>query len=86
MAEADDIATDVHQFIIQRFPQAELDHDQDIFELGFINSLFATELVLFVEATFGCEIPDEELTLDNFRSVAAIAGLVQRLFAATSPG
>jgi acyl carrier protein len=69
---------EIKSFIIGRFPQADLGDDQDIFALGFVNSLFATELVMFIEGTFGIVIPNEELTLDNFRTVASMAELVAR--------
>ena len=72
-------ARDIRDFILARYPHVQLEDDQDIFEIGFINSLFATELVMYVESTFSVLIPNEELTLDNFRSVRAAADLVQRL-------
>jgi methoxymalonate biosynthesis acyl carrier protein len=68
----------IRSFIEERFPQAELADDQDIFELGFVNSLFAMELVLFIESQFAMEIANDDLTLDNFRTINAMAVLVQR--------
>lgn len=59
--------------------------DEDIFALGYINSLFAMELVLFVEREFGITIDNEDLELDFFRSVNAIAALVERKLAANQP-
>lgn len=69
----------LHQFISGRFPAAELADDQDIFSLGFVNSLFAMELVLFIEKQFGIRIPNEDLEISNFRSVADMSALVGRL-------
>ncbi|MEV4178895.1 acyl carrier protein [Nonomuraea sp. NPDC049709] len=66
-------------FVRGRYPQAEIDETQDIFALGFVNSLFAMELVMFVEKTFGVTIPNEELRIDNFRTASSMAGLVVRL-------
>ncbi|MBB5082709.1 acyl carrier protein [Nonomuraea sp. NPDC050547] len=66
-------------FVRGRFPQAELDAAQDIFALGFVNSLFAMELVMFVEKTFGVTIPNDELRIDNFRTADSMAELVDRL-------
>ena len=59
-------------------PQAEIDNDVDIFSLGYINSLFAMELVMFVEKTYGFTVPTDELRIDNFRTVAALSALVER--------
>jgi len=75
-------ATDqVLAFVRGRYPQADIEESQDIFALGFVNSLFAMELVMFVEKTFDVTIPNEELRIDNFRTATSIAGLVSRLSA-----
>jgi len=75
-------ATDqVLAFVRGRYPQADIEASQDIFALGFVNSLFAMELVMFVEKTFDVTIPNEELRIDNFRTANSIAGLVSRLSA-----
>jgi acyl carrier protein len=73
-----DPRAEIRSFLKKRFPQVELTDEEDIFALGFVNSLFAMELVTFIERTFSMEIPNDELTLDNFRSVKAMAGLVRR--------
>ena len=80
----DDTPTRIRSFITARFPRAELTDELDIFELGFVNSLFATELVMFIENTFQITVPNEELTLDNFRTVASMSALVQRQLATTA--
>lgn len=72
-------AARIRTFIQARFPQAELTDEQDIFAMGFINSLFAMELVMFIEKTFGRSVPNDELRIDNFRTVEAMAALVGRL-------
>jgi methoxymalonate biosynthesis acyl carrier protein len=68
----------IRGFILDKFPNAELADDQDIFTLGFVNSLFAMELVLFVERHFEMQVSNEELDIANFRSVDAMAALVER--------
>jgi len=71
-------------FVRGRYPQAEIDESQDIFALGFVNSLFAMELVMFIEKTFGITIPNDELRIDNFRTANSMAELVSRLSLATA--
>jgi methoxymalonate biosynthesis acyl carrier protein len=73
-----DPRADLRSFLETRFPQVELADEEDIFALGFVNSLFAMELVLFIERTFGLEIPNDELTLDNFRSIKTMTELIRR--------
>lgn len=71
----------IRDFVAAKHPRISLRDDQDIFALGFVNSLFAMELVLFVEKTFKVRVPNQELRLDNFRTVAAMSNLVDRLSA-----
>ena len=66
-------------FIRSRFPQVEIGENEDIFQIGFVNSLFAMELVMFVEKTFSVIVPNEELRIDNFRTAVSMAELVDRL-------
>jgi methoxymalonate biosynthesis acyl carrier protein len=66
-------------FIEGRFPQGGIEADQDIFSLGYINSLFAMELVMFIEKTFALTVPNEELRIDNFRTVEAMTTLIGRV-------
>jgi methoxymalonate biosynthesis acyl carrier protein len=75
---------ELRQFITAKYPTIELTDDQDIFGLGFVNSLFAMELVMFIEKAFATRIPNDELKLDHFRSVDAMVELVHRLTAPTA--
>jgi len=59
----------------------DLREDDDIFALGFVDSLFAMQLVAFVEQEFGITIQDQDLDINNFRTINAIADLVQRKLA-----
>jgi methoxymalonate biosynthesis acyl carrier protein len=66
----------ITEFIEGRFPSLTLAADDDIFVLGFVNSLFAMELVMFLENTYGFSVPNEALRLDNFRTVNSMVELV----------
>ncbi len=74
----DEAVVKANEFICQRLSQTELDPDLDIFESGLVNSLFAMELVLFVEKQFGFAVENEDLDLENFRSLNAIAAFVSK--------
>jgi methoxymalonate biosynthesis acyl carrier protein len=66
-------------FVYPRFPEHIVEDHEDIFALGFVNSLFAMELVMFIEKQFQTQIPNEEMDLDNFRTMDAMVELVGRL-------
>ncbi|RUQ94628.1 acyl carrier protein [Legionella septentrionalis] len=53
-----------------------LTEDSPLLELGVINSLQTIQLVVFIKKEFNCLIPDEEINLDNFRSVKSLANLI----------
>jgi acyl carrier protein len=74
----DHIRKPITEFIEGRFPDLTLEPDDDIFARGFVNSLFAMELVMFLENTFGFTVPNEALRLDNFRTVASMSELVKQ--------
>ncbi|MFE9577516.1 acyl carrier protein [Nocardia sp. NPDC006044] len=74
-----DARAELRAFVAKRFPEGKLRDDHDIFESGFVNSLFAMELVMFIEQNLDARIPNDELTLDNFRTVDVMTELVGRL-------
>lgn len=53
--------------------------DDELLELGIIDSLGLLDIVLHLEDTYGVAVDDAEVTLDNFGSVSAIASFVGRL-------
>jgi methoxymalonate biosynthesis acyl carrier protein len=53
--------------------------DVDLFADGSVSSLFATELVVFLEEAFDIEIAGRDLRLDNFRTILSMTELVRRL-------
>lgn len=65
-------------FLSKYLRNHDLSDDSDIFGLGFVNSLFAMQLVMFVEREFGVTIDNEDLDIENFRTVDAIVKLVEK--------
>ena len=50
-----------------------------LIESGMIDSTGAMEMVLFIEETFGVEVPNQDINPDNLDTVIRITNLVQRL-------
>ena len=74
----DQTQSKIKEFLSRFFKNHDLQPDEDIFALGFVNSLLAMQLVAFVEKEFGVSVGDEDLDLDNFRTINAIAKLVEK--------
>ncbi|HYW11288.1 MAG TPA: phosphopantetheine-binding protein [Longimicrobium sp.] len=68
----------IREFLSRFIRDHQLADDEDIFATGYVNSMFAMQLVQFVETTFGIAVESEDLEIDNFRTVDAIAALVGR--------
>jgi acyl carrier protein len=70
----------LRQFIRKEFlfdEDAELDDRTPLFP-DVIDSLGVMEVVAFVEERYGIDIDDDELLIDNFRSLEALATLIDR--------
>jgi methoxymalonate biosynthesis acyl carrier protein len=52
--------------------------DDPIFASGFVNSLFAMQLILFIEKEFHISVCREDLTPENFQTIAAVATLIRK--------
>jgi methoxymalonate biosynthesis acyl carrier protein len=66
----------VRAFLSRFFRKHELQDDEDIFALGFVNSLFAMQLVMFIEKEFAVRVENKDLDFANFRSINSIADFV----------
>ena len=77
-----EIASKIQTFLSKRFENYDFGEEEDIFATGLVNSLFAMQLVLFLEKEFGVEIGDDDLSMDNFRTIAAMTALVNEKNAA----
>lgn len=67
----------IRDFMSRSFAGRALADDSDIFELGFGNSMFAIQLVTFVEGQFDIEVDGTDLDMANFKSINAVATFVQ---------
>lgn len=68
----------IRQFILSSINIPDLRDDDDLFALGIANSLFAIQLMTFIEKTFALEVEMEDLDIDNFKSLSASAAFVMK--------
>lgn len=73
-----EVAGAIQQFLEKRL-KTTVAPDLDLFASGTVSSIFAMELVVHLEQTFGIVIGGADLQMDNFRTVDSMAGLVLRL-------
>ena len=70
----------IKTFLSRFFRNHELRDDDDIFALGFVNSLLALQLVNFLQKEFSITIEDEDLDFENFRTLNSMDTLLERKF------
>ena len=57
--------------------RTSIDDEADIFDLGLVDSLFAVQLVAFVETEFSIVAEREDLQIRNFCSIAALTRFIE---------
>jgi len=71
----------IRDYVTGALRNPALADDDDIFELGGASSLFAAELVVFVEDALGAPLEDDDLVRENFATIDALARLAERRIA-----
>jgi methoxymalonate biosynthesis acyl carrier protein len=74
------VVQDLERFIIDegRVNAAEVDPHVDLFESQIVDSLKILSLVVFIEEKYGLTLEADDLTEDNFRTLTAVADLIER--------
>ncbi len=57
---------------------AVIEDDEDIFERGVVDSLFAVQLVAFVEQEFSITLEPADLDINNFSSISSLTTFVEQ--------
>ena len=74
--EENEIRETVKRFIANSIVNAKLNDDDNLFESGIVNSLFAVQLMTFIEKSFAIEVETDDLDIENFKSINAAAAFV----------
>jgi acyl carrier protein len=77
-APASGVKESVKGFILASINIPHLGDDDNLFESGVVNSLFAVQLMTFIEKTFAIEVAMDDLDIENFKSLNAAAAFVAR--------
>lgn len=71
-----DTSERIFQFFVQQNRAEGLTYDTELLKSKHINSLFALQIVTFVEKEFGIKLKRKEISEQNFHTIRAIAALV----------
>ncbi len=77
---ATEIKGEIRKFIVETTyaPEPDVQDDTLIFVKGFFDSMGFILLINFIEEKFGVKTDDSELMEENFESINAIAGFIER--------
>jgi acyl carrier protein len=76
MEIAEKIRTFIEENLTVLEENVDLKDDDNIFELGFVDSLFAMQLVGFVEEEFQIQVTNQDLDITNFSSILGIVSFI----------
>ena len=66
----------IKRFISNAIDFTQLTDDENLFDSGIVNSLFAVQLMTFVEKRFSIEVEMDDLDIENFKSLNATTAFV----------
>ena len=66
----------IQDFLQENIQNQHIEDDDDIFKLGYVNSLFSLKLIGFIESQFSISILDDELDIANFNSIDSMTAFV----------
>jgi methoxymalonate biosynthesis acyl carrier protein len=73
---AADIKQTIRRFLLRSINIPDLTDEDNLFEMGIVNSLFAVQLMTFIEKTFDLEVETGDLDIENFKSLNAATAFV----------
>ncbi|MCR8843800.1 acyl carrier protein [Paenibacillus sp. SC116] len=71
----------IRTFLAKFFKQVQLRDDDELFALGFVDSLFVMQLVTFLETEFEIMLDNEDLEFAHFRTIQSMSDLIGRKLA-----
>ena len=72
----EEIKSIIKNFLIETKGKTDIGYDDDLFNMGIVDSLFGLQIIMFVEQTFNIKIPNKNIKLENFKTIDLIADLV----------
>lgn len=76
-----DVMAQIEAFVKDHFEigdDPDFSTDVNLFDEGFVDSLGATEIVLYIEDTFGIKISQKDIILYPMNTIREIAEVVER--------
>lgn len=69
----------IGDFLKKFIREGELNDDDDIFAAGLVYSLFAMQLIIFVEETFDIVVDLNDMDISQFNTINLISEYIERI-------
>ncbi|MCL5260277.1 MAG: phosphopantetheine-binding protein [Gammaproteobacteria bacterium] len=66
----------IRAFFSRFVGDVEIDENEDLFGPGLVNSLFAMQLIMYIEKNYDIKVSKEDLDIKNFSSIKAISQFI----------
>lgn len=66
----------IADYISNSIAATQVSTDENLFESGYVHSLFAIQLIMYIEKEFDIELDEDDLDFDNFSTINDIAEIV----------
>ena len=76
MNMTEDQIKEITREFLKKYTKKSVDDDLNLFDSGLVNSLFAMQMILFIEKEFKFSIDNQDLDMQNFNSINAISSFV----------
>lgn len=74
----EEIIAGLKPFLAQFIRDEKITPEQDLFASGLVNSLFAMQMVLFIEKEYGIRVENEDLDFENFKSLNNLVSFISK--------
>jgi len=72
------IQDQLQEYVEELAKQDSIDPSVNLFETGLLTSVHVLDLIAFIEERFGIVISPDDLSIDNFGSIDAMATFVEK--------
>lgn len=66
----------IRDFLAKFYRKSDIGMEDNIFELGIINSMFSMQLVMFLEREFNLTVENDDIDMNNFSTIANIVSFI----------
>ncbi len=74
--ETNSIKERIRNYLNRFYRNREINDDENIFDLGIVNSLFTMQLIMFLESEFDISLGKDDFAIEYFNSIINITTLV----------